>query len=227
MAFHPIFIQKSKKLVSYPNAIQHMERYVQDIYNEKQPECLWFLEHPPLYTAGTSAKDYDLINTQNYPTFYTNRGGQWTYHGPGQRIIYIMMDLRKDHQAFPSRDIHAFVNAIEDWVILTLRQFNIYAEKRKDRIGLWVINPITKKEEKIAALGIKLTRWISWHGIALNISPNLNDYTGIVPCGLAEFGVTSMEKLGVKCSMDEVDQVLLEQWNHIFPYSLQEKNLFT
>ncbi|CAI3956384.1 Lipoate-protein ligase B (LipB) (PDB:2QHT) (PUBMED:19798051) [Commensalibacter communis] len=227
MAFHPIFIQKSKKLVSYPNAIQHMERYVQDIYNEKQPECLWFLEHPPLYTAGTSAKDYDLINTQNYPTFYTNRGGQWTYHGPGQRIIYIMMDLRKDHQAFPSRDIHAFVNAIEDWVILTLRQFNIYAEKRKDRIGLWVINPITKKEEKIAALGIKLTRWISWHGIALNISPNLNDYTGIIPCGLAEFGVTSMEKLGVKCSMDEVDQVSLEQWNHIFPYSLQEKNLFT
>ncbi|CAI3957413.1 Lipoate-protein ligase B (LipB) (PDB:2QHT) (PUBMED:19798051) [Commensalibacter communis] len=227
MAFHPIFIQKSKKLVSYPNAIQHMERYVQDIYNEKQPECLWFLEHPPLYTAGTSAKDYDLINTQNYPTFYTNRGGQWTYHGPGQRIIYIMMDLRKDHQAFPSRDIHAFVNAIEDWVILTLRQFNIHAEKRKDRIGLWVIDPITKKEEKIAALGIKLTRWISWHGIALNISPNLNDYTGIIPCGLAEFGVTSMEKLGVKCSMDEVDQVLLEQWNYIFPYSLQEKKLFT
>ncbi|MDI2112627.1 lipoyl(octanoyl) transferase LipB [Commensalibacter nepenthis] len=227
MAFHPIFIQKSKKPISYPSALQHMEHYVQEIYNEKQPECLWFLEHPPLYTAGTSAKDHDLINTQNYSTFYTNRGGQWTYHGPGQRIIYIMMDLRKDHHTFPARDIHAFVNAIEDWIILTLKQFNIHAEKRKDRIGLWVVDPITQKEEKIAALGIKLTKWISWHGIALNISPNLNDYSGIIPCGLAEYGVTSMEKLGGHYSMDEVDQALLAQWSHIFPHPLQEKDLFT
>ncbi|CAI3956047.1 lipoyl(octanoyl) transferase LipB [Commensalibacter papalotli (ex Botero et al. 2024)] len=226
MPFPPIILQKSKKIISYLNASEYMQNYVQGIYDQKKPECLWFLEHPPLYTAGTSAKEQDLINTQNYPTFYTNRGGQWTYHGPGQRIIYIMMDLRQDHQAFPPRDIHAFVNAIEDWIILTLKQFNIHAEKRSDRIGLWVIDPATQKEEKIAALGIKLTKWISWHGIALNVSPNLEDYSGIIPCGLADYGVTSMKKLGVHYSMDEVDQVLLEQWSHIFPHSLQENNIF-
>lgn len=224
MAFSPILLQKSKKNVSYPDALEYMQSQIQDIHDQKKPETLWFLEHPPLYTAGISSKEHDLINPKNYPTFYTNRGGQWTYHGPGQRIIYIMMDLRQDHQAFPPRDIHAFVNAIEDWLILTLKQFNIHAEKRKDRIGLWVIDPITQKEEKIAALGIKMTRWISWHGIALNISPNLDDYSGIIPCGLADYGVTSIKKLGVHCSMDEVDQVLIEQWQHIFPNPLRENS---
>lgn len=226
MTFSPIFLQKSKKIVSYPDALHHMQEYTQKIYEKKQPECLWFLEHFPLYTAGISAKEHDLINPQHYPTFYTNRGGQWTYHGPGQRIIYIMMDLREDHQTFPPRDIHAFVNVIEDWIILSLKQFNIQAEKRKDRIGLWVIDPITQKEEKIAALGIKLSRWISWHGIALNVLPNLEDYSGIIPCGLPEYGVTSMHKLGVHCSLGEVDHVLCQQWQQIFPHPLIEKPIF-
>lgn len=226
MTFSPIFLQKSKKIVSYPDALQHMQEYTQQIYEKKQPECLWFLEHSPLYTAGSSAKDHDLINLQHYPIFYTNRGGQWTYHGPGQRVIYIMMDLREDHHAFPPRDIHAFVNAIEDWIVLTLKQFHIQAEKRKDRIGLWVINPVTQKEAKIAALGIKLSRWISWHGIALNVLPNLEDYSGIIPCGLPEYGVTSMQKLGVHCSLDEVDHVLCQQWQQIFPHPLIEKQIF-
>ncbi|EHD12958.1 octanoyltransferase [Commensalibacter intestini A911] len=226
MTFSPIFLQKSKKIVSYPDALQHMQEYTQKIYEKKQPEYLWFLEHSPLYTAGNSAKEHDLINPQHYPTFYTNRGGQWTYHGPGQRVIYIMMDLREDHQAFPPRDIHAFVNAIEDWISLSLKQFNIQAEKRKDRIGLWVIDPITNKEEKIAALGIKLSRWISCHGIALNVLPNLEDYSGIIPCGLPEYGVSSMHKLGVHCSLDEVDQVLCQQWQKIFPHPLIKKQIF-
>lgn len=220
MTFSPIFLQISKKIVSYPDALSHMQKYVQHIYEKKRPECLWFLEHPPLYTAGSSAKEHDLINPQRYPIFYTNRGGQWTYHGPGQRIIYIMMDLRKDHYSFPPRDIHAFVNTIEDWIILTLKQFNIQAEKRKGRIGLWVIDPVTQQEEKIAALGIKLSRWISWHGIALNICPKLENYSGIIPCGLSEYGVTSMHKLGVYCSLDDIDHALLEQWKYIFPYAL-------
>ncbi|MDI2090829.1 lipoyl(octanoyl) transferase LipB [Commensalibacter oyaizuii] len=225
MTFPPIFFQKSKKIIPYPTAIETMRHYVDRIYHEQQPECLWFLEHPPLYTAGTSAKDHDLINQQHYPTYYTNRGGQWTYHGPGQRIIYFMMDLRQDHHVFPQRDIHAFVNIIEDWIILALKSFDIHAEKRPDRIGLWVVDPITKKEEKIAALGIKLTRWISWHGIALNVYPNLNDYSGIIPCGLTDYGVTSMEKLGIKCSLDDVDQVLLKQWQHLFQHPLRERQI--
>lgn len=226
MTFSPIFLQKSKKIVSYPDALHHMQKYTHHIYEKKQPECLWFLEHPPLYTAGSSAKEHDLINPQHYPTFYTNRGGQWTYHGPGQRIIYIMMDLREDHQAFPPRDIHAFINAIEDWIILALKQFHIQAEKRKDRIGLWVVDPVTQKEEKIAALGIKLSRWISWHGIALNVSPNLENYSGIIPCGLPEYSVTSMQKLGFHCSLDEVDHILCQQWKQIFPHPLIEKQIF-
>lgn len=222
MTSTPIFLQKSKKIVSYPNALAWMKNCVQEIYDEKRLEYLWFLEHPPLYTAGTSAKKTDLINSQHYPVFYTNRGGQWTYHGPGQRIIYVMMDLRKDHAPFPARDIRAFVHALEEWIILTLGHFGIKAEKRADRIGLWVVNPVTKQEEKIAALGIKLSHWISWHGIALNIHPNLEDYSGIIPCGLAQYGVTSMKALGVNASLEEVDEILCKQWSHIFPNPLKE-----
>lgn len=222
MASTPIFLQKSKKIVPYPIAIQWMKQHVQTMYQGKATECLWFLEHPALYTAGTSAKQEDLFNRQNLPVFYTNRGGQWTYHGPGMRIIYVMMDLRKPHPTFPDHDVRAFVQKLEDWLILTLKHFDITAEKRQDRIGLWVINPVTKQEEKIAALGIKLSHWISWHGIALNIHPNLENYTGIIPCGLKEYGVTSMQKLNIHASLDEVDKILCQNWGKIFQCNLQK-----
>lgn len=220
-----IFWQKSKKIVPYPTAITWMRQYVQNIYHEKAPECLWFLEHAPLYSAGTSAKKEDLFNPQNFPVFYTNRGGQWTYHGPGMRIIYVMIDLRRPHPSFPDHDIRAFVHHLENWLILTLQYFGITAEKRKDRIGLWVVDPLTKQEEKIAALGIKLNHWISWHGIALNVYPTLENYAGIIPCGLKNYGVTSMHKLKVHASMTEVDQILCKKWNESFGEPLIQRPL--
>lgn len=223
MTSAPIFLQKSKKTVPYPIAIEWMKNYAQKIYEGKMAECLWFLEHPPLYTAGTSAKESDLFNPENFPVFRANRGGQWTYHGPGMRILYVMLDLRKPHPAFPDHDIRAFVHKLEDWIILTLKQFGITAEKREGRVGLWVVNPKTGKEEKIAALGIKLHHWISYHGIALNIHPNLQHYSGIVPCGLRDYGVTSMKELDVPASFDRVDQVLQEQWNLLFQQPLKER----
>ena len=221
MAITPIFLQKSKKVVPYPTAIQWMKNYVQKIFDGKAAECLWFLEHPPLYTAGTSAKESDLFNPQNFPVFHTNRGGQWTYHGPGMRIIYVMMDLRKPHPTFPDHDIRAFIHKLEDWIILTLQQINIAAEKKEGRVGLWVTDPVTKKEKKIAAIGIKLSHWISWHGIALNINPKLENYSGIVPCGLKEYGITSMHELGINTSFDTIDQVLCQAWQQVFVYSLK------
>ncbi len=225
MAITPIFLQKSKKIIPYPTAIEWMKTYVQKIYIKKAAECLWFLEHSSLYTAGTSAKKEDLFNPQNFPVFYTNRGGQWTYHGPGMRIIYVMMDLRKPHPTFPDHDIRSFICKLEDWIILTLKHFNVIAEKKEGRVGLWVTNPVTKQEDKIAAIGIKLSHWISWHGIALNIHPKLEDYSGIVPCGLKEYGVTSLHNLGIYTSFDTVDQVLCQTWERIFKYPLQLHSL--
>lgn len=225
MAYTPIILQKSKKTVPYLTAIQWMEHHVQQIYHHNAPECLWFLEHPPLYTAGTSAKQKDLFNPENLPVFYTNRGGQWTYHGPGMRIIYVMMDLRRPHPAFPDHDIRTFVHKLEDWIVLALNHFGIQAEKREDRVGLWVVNRQTGKEEKIAALGIKLSHWVSWHGIALNVNPDLKNYTGIVPCGLKDYGVTSLEKLKVHTTMDNLDSILCETWQQLFQQPLEKRAL--
>lgn len=221
MTFPTIFWQKSNYLIPYPQSTAWMKAYVKQIYAGKAPECLWFLEHPRLYTAGTSAKEEDLLNSENIPIYRSNRGGQWTYHGPGQRILYVMMDLRKNHPHIPARDIHAFVYALEEWVAKSLEKLGIQTEKRSDRIGLWVIDPKTGKEEKIAALGIKLSHWISWHGIALNVQPNLGDYQGIIPCGLQSYGVTSLQKLGVNISMDEIDRILIQEWENFFGNPLQ------
>ncbi|MBR2124261.1 MAG: lipoyl(octanoyl) transferase LipB [Acetobacter sp.] len=216
----------SKKEVSYPQALSRMEQFVRDIYAQKAPiqetlaqktfERVWLLEHPPLYTAGTSAKQEDLFNPAGYPTYQAGRGGQWTYHGPQQRLAYIMLDLNKSHGTVPSKDVRAYVHALEQWIIQTLALFNIQGEIREGRVGVWVVDPQTGQEEKIAAIGVRLSRWVSWHGIAINVNPRLSDFEGIVPCGLRDYGVTSFHKLGMPITMEELDAALMTIWPTIF-----------
>ena len=189
--------------VVYPDALAAMEHRVADIEAGKAPELLWLLEHPALYTAGTSADDAELI-APNFPVFKTGRGGRFTYHGPGQRVIYAVTDLRAR-----GRDVRRHVCNLEEWVIRVLGDFGIKGERREGRIGIWVVNGKSLasqgKEEKIAAIGIRVRRWIAYHGLSFNANPDLSHYSGIVPCGLAEYGVTSLAKLGVKAEMEEVD----------------------
>jgi lipoyl(octanoyl) transferase len=195
----------SSELVSYEKAIAVMEQRVADIREGVAPEMIWLLEHPPLYTAGTSAKGADLLDSKGLPVYETSRGGQYTYHGPGQRIAYVMIDLEKR-----GRDVHAFVTALEQWLIDTLAVFRIKGERRCGRIGIWVDN--NGVDQKIAALGIRLRRWVSFHGIALNVNPDLTHFQGIVPCGLPQYGVTSCQALGVPILMAELDKTLQTQW---------------
>lgn len=199
--------------VDYPAAVAFMERRVLNIAGGTAPECVWLLEHPPLYTAGTSAKDTDLIAPDRFPVYKTGRGGQYTYHGPGQRVVYIMLNL---HRRGP--DIRAFVADLEKWLIASLARFNITARCHNGRIGVWVDAPKDQPggEEKIAAIGIRVRKWVSFHGISLNVSPDLDHFTGIVPCGLADFGVTSMEKLGHVVLMPEVDTILRQEFERQF-----------
>ena len=182
-----------------------MEQRVADIREGVAPEMIWLLEHPPLYTAGTSAKGADLLDSKGLPVYETSRGGQYTYHGPGQRIAYVMIDLEKR-----GRDVHGFVTALEQWLIDTLAVFRIKGERRCGRIGIWVDN--NGVDQKIAALGIRLRRWVSFHGIALNVNPDLTHFQGIVPCGLPQYGVTSCQALGVPILMAELDKTLQTQW---------------
>lgn len=193
--------------VPYEEAVTAMEGRVRAIRGGEAPEMVWLLEHPPLYTAGTSAKRTDLLNARGLPVHETGRGGQYTYHGPGQRIAYVMVDLGKR-----GRDVRAFVTALEQWVIDTLGVFHIKGERRCGRVGIWVNH--NGEDQKIAALGIRLRRWVSFHGIAINVNPDLSHFQGIVPCGLSQYGVTSCEALGVSLSLDEVDEALRAQWAH-------------
>ena len=187
-----------KRPVPYAEAVETMERRVAEIEAGRAPELIWLLEHPPLYTKGTSAADDELLNAQ-FPVFQTGRGGRFTYHGPGQRVIYCVMDLRRR-----GRDVRAHVCRLEEWIIRVLKDFGIKGERREGRIGIWVDNK--GKEEKIAAIGVRVRRWITYHGLSFNVSPDLSHYKGIVPCGLPDFGVTSLTALGVKATMEEVDQ---------------------
>ncbi|MCI0599900.1 MAG: lipoyl(octanoyl) transferase LipB [Beijerinckiaceae bacterium] len=198
-------------LVPYDEAVAFMEARVAAIAAGSAPEMVWLLEHPPLYTAGTSARAADLLDAR-FPVHKTGRGGQFTYHGPGQRIIYVMLDLNRRKP-----DLRAFVYALEEWIIATLRIFNVNGERRADRIGVWVPRPDKPRgpcgeaaEDKIAAIGIRLRRWVTFHGIALNVAPDLSHFSGIVPCGISasHLGVTSLRDLGVEASMSEVDQGL-------------------
>lgn len=174
------------------------------------PELIWLLEHPPLYTAGTSANPTDLVSPNQFEVFETGRGGQYTYHGPGQRVGYAMLDLRKR-----GRDVSAFVRGLEQWIIDALARFDVTAERRCGRVGVWVVRD-NGEEEKIAAIGVRLKKWVSFHGISINVSPNLDHFGGIVPCGIREHGVASLASLGKNVTMDEMDAALKASFEDIF-----------
>lgn len=188
-------------LVPYPDALTRMDTEVSAISRGEAPERIWLLEHPPLYTAGTSAKADDLVAPDRFPVFKTGRGGQYTYHGPGQRVAYVMLDLRQR-----SGDVRAFVTALEQWIIDTLAAFDIKGERREDRVGVWVRRG--SREDKVAAIGIRVRHWVTFHGISINVDPDLNHFEGIVPCGVREHGVTSFTDLGLTASMADVDIAL-------------------
>lgn len=208
----------SEQPVPYDEALATMEQEVAAIANGEADELVWLLEHPPLYTAGTSADPKDLIDSQRFPVFSTGRGGEYTYHGPGQRIAYVMLDLKRRRQ-----DVRAYVAALEDVVIRTLDMMNVRGERREDRVGVWVRRPEkpalpdgTMAEDKIAALGIRLRRWVSFHGLSLNVEPDLSHYGGIVPCGISAYGVTSLVDLGLPVVMADVDVHLRTAFEAVF-----------
>ena len=199
--------------VAYPDALAFMEERVAAIRQGNARDCVWLLEHPPLYTAGTSAKPEDLLQPDRFPVYAAGRGGQYTYHGPGQRIAYVMLDLKKH-----GSDVGAFVHKLEHWLILTLEDLGVRAETRPDRVGLWVERGMGR-EDKIAAIGVRVRRWVTFHGIALNVDPDLSHFHGIVPCGLQEFGVTSLWDLGNTPTLEDVDNALMANWSDIFTAS--------
>ena len=199
----------------YAEAVARMQARVAAIRAGTAEELVWLVEHPPLYTAGTSAKAEDLQDPERFPIFRASRGGQWTYHGPGQRIAYVMLDLTRKHGDFAARDVHCYVRALERWVIATLADFGVKGEIRQGRVGIWVVDK-AGEEQKIGAIGVRVTRWVTWHGLALNVAPDLGHFGGIVPCGIREHGVTSLRALGVEARMDEVDAALQRHWGQIF-----------
>ncbi|WP_291826251.1 lipoyl(octanoyl) transferase LipB [Bosea sp. (in: a-proteobacteria)] len=200
-------------LVGYDEAVAEMEHRAGLIADGLAPERVWLLEHPPLYTAGTSAKDEDLIAPERFPVHRSGRGGQYTYHGPGQRVAYVMLDLKRREP-----DLRRFVAALEAWLIGTLDAFNVRAERREDRVGVWVRRPekAPDAEDKIAAIGIRVRRWVSFHGISLNVEPDLAHFDGIVPCGVTRHGVTSLVDLGLPVAMADVDVALRVAFERIF-----------
>jgi lipoyl(octanoyl) transferase len=205
----------SDGLTDYAAALEAMRDQAAAIRAGEAPESVWLVEHPPLYTAGTSAQPGDLSNPAGFPVHAAGRGGQWTYHGPGQRVAYVMLDLTRRHGLVPPRDVRAFVWGLEEWLIRTLAAMNVRGERREGRVGIWVVDE-AGREAKIGAIGVRVTRWVSWHGVALNVAPTLAHFGGIVPCGIREHGVTSLEALGITATMAEVDGVLQEAWAEVF-----------
>lgn len=202
----------------YESALREMETRADAIRDGTAGELVWLLEHPPLYTAGTSAKASDLVQPDRFPVFNAGRGGEYTYHGPGQRVAYVMLDLKRR-----KADVRAFVVALEDWIIATLARFNVKGERREDRVGVWVVRPDrppssdgSPAEDKIAAIGIRLRRWVSFHGIAVNVEPDLSHFTGIVPCGVRDHGVTSLVDLGLPLTMADFDIALKQAFEEVF-----------
>ncbi len=210
----PVGWAVSRGPVGYPEAVAAMESRAAAIAEGRAGELVWLLEHPPLYTAGVSAKPADLIDPDRFPVFESGRGGQFTYHGPGQRVAYVMLDLTRRR-----RDVRAFVAALEAWVIDALDAFNVKGEIREGRVGVWVERRqpgAPPREDKIAAIGVKLRKWVSFHGISLNVEPDLGHFGGIVPCGVTEHGVTSLVDLGLPVSMDEADAALKASFRRVF-----------
>lgn len=203
-------------LLPYPQALAAMQARADAIRAGQGAEQVWLVEHPPLYTAGTSAKPGDLAEPNRFPTFAAGRGGQWTYHGPGQRTAYVMLDLTRPHGSVRPRDVRAFVQGLEEWLIRTLDRFNVRGERRNGRVGIWVADRTARTEAKIAAIGVRVTRWVSWHGVALNVEPNLGHFSGIVPCGIPEHGVTSLQALGLPVTMADADVALRAAWDEVF-----------
>jgi lipoyl(octanoyl) transferase len=202
----------SADLVAYESAIAEMESRIAAIREGHAPELVWLLEHPPLYTAGTSARHEDLLNAGDLPVYETGRGGQFTWHGPGQRIAYVMLDLKQR-----GGDVRAYVRNLEEWIIRALDRFNVKGERREGRVGIWVDRG-AGREDKIAAIGVRITRWVTWHGIAINVEPDLSHYEGIVPCGIADekLGVTSLVDLGLPVTMEDLDNALMATFGEVF-----------
>jgi lipoyl(octanoyl) transferase len=211
---------RSPGLTDYSAALSAMEANVQAISGEHSAECAWLLEHPPLYTAGTSARDEDLLDAGGLPVYRTGRGGQFTYHGPGQRVVYLMLDLSKRGQ-----DVRAFVRGIEAWLADALAELGVSAGCRAGRPGLWVPRPEKGpgREDKIAAIGIRVRRWVSFHGVSINVAPDLARFDGIVPCGIHDQGVTSLAELGCSAQMSDVDAALLATFSRHFGTVAQER----
>ncbi len=206
----------SDEPVAYPDALDFMERRVAEIAEGAAPECVWLLEHPPLYTAGTSARREDLLSPDRFPVYETGRGGQFTYHGPGQRVAYAMIDLKRR-----GPDIRCYVHDLEEWVIRSLQLFNIKGERREGRVGIWVDRSDPGgafREDKVAAIGVRVRKWVAFHGIAINVEPNLSHFDGIVPCGIGEegLGVTSLVDLGLPASMTDLDIALQTAFGEVF-----------
>jgi len=199
----------SPGLTRYKTALMEMESRVDTIIARQSSELFWLLEHPPLYTGGTSADPAELINPQQFPVFETGRGGRYTYHGPGQRVLYALCDLRQRGQ-----DLRAHIWRLEEWIIRTLAEFGVTGERREGRVGIWVAQ--NGVEEKIAAIGVRVRKWVTYHGLAINVHPDLDHFNGIVPCGLPEFGVTSLHKLGVTATLTDLDAALLRTRSMIF-----------
>ena len=198
-------------LTPYPDAVAFMEDRAAAIAEGRARELVWLVEHPPIYTAGTSAKDGDLIDAR-FPVFKTGRGGQFTYHGPGQRVGYVMLDLRRR-----GGDVRGFVRDLEEWLIRALARFNVKGERRDGRVGIWVARGA--KEDKIAAIGVRVRKWVTFHGVSLNVDPDLGHFTGIVPCGISEHGVTSLHDLGLPVSMADADVALKGAFEEVFQLS--------
>lgn len=205
-------------LTPYPDALAFMEKRVAQIRNGEAEETVWLVEHPPLYTAGTSADASDLLEANRFPVFDAGRGGEYTYHGPGQRVAYVMLDLKRRRE-----DVRAFVAALEEWIIRTLASFNVKGERREDRVGVWVVRPDrpvnadgSVAEDKIAAIGIRLRKWVSFHGISINVEPDLSHFSGIVPCGINEHGVTSLVDLGLPVTLQDLDLALKAAFEEVF-----------
>ncbi|MSP41793.1 MAG: lipoyl(octanoyl) transferase LipB [Alphaproteobacteria bacterium] len=206
----PVMWRVEDRPIGYLEAVHSMETRVAAIRAGSAGEMVWLLEHPPIYTAGTSAKPRDLLQSDRFPVHETGRGGQYTYHGPGQRVAYVMLDLNRR-----GPDIRQYVCNLEKWLISILASFNVTGEHREGRVGIWVRRP-DGGEDKIAAIGVRVRRWVSYHGVSINLDPDLSHYDGIVPCGVQEFGVTSLARLGVKVTMNELDRAMKECFVPIF-----------